>query len=228
MKTAHARQLSVALLACVAACSDRDRAPLVPVADDTPSLARSGADGSTAQAGTPRGKKIPDQYIVVLRDGASADETAKRNDVAAQRGSGVRVYIVGSGIRTSHGEFDGPYGTNRAVHGYEFVDGDAVAEDCNGLGTHLAGLAGGATYGVAKGATLVSVRVFSCSGSGAYRRSEPVRTRAQTAGSTAGARLTVRRAPAVASPTVLRSRSDSYRSTDSVTASSNRITSSAP
>src|SRR3990172_9388422 len=36
--------------------------------------------------------------------------------------------------------------------------------DCNGHGTHVAGTIGGSTYGVAKGVTLVAVRVFGCSG----------------------------------------------------------------
>ena len=40
--------------------------------------------------------------------------------------------------------------------------------DCQGHGTHVAGLAGGRTYGAAKDATLYSVRVLSCSGSGSF------------------------------------------------------------
>ena len=45
------------------------------------------------------------------------------------------------------------------------MDG-GTADDCNGHGTHVAGTVGGMTYGVAKGVTLVAVRVLSCSGSG--------------------------------------------------------------
>ena len=40
--------------------------------------------------------------------------------------------------------------------------------DCNGHGTHVSGTIGGATYGVAKGISLVAVRVLDCSGSGSY------------------------------------------------------------
>ena len=54
--------------------------------------------------------------------------------------------------------------------GYDPVDvlrnDNRRGEDCQGHGTHVAGLAGGATHGVAKGATLHSVRVLDCSGYG--------------------------------------------------------------
>ena len=76
-------------------------------------------------------------------------------------GKGVTIYILDTGVRMSHKEFGG-----RAVSGYDFVDKDADASDCHGHGTHVAGTAGGTAYGVAKGATVVSVRVLDCNGSG--------------------------------------------------------------
>jgi len=75
-------------------------------------------------------------------------------------GAGVKAYIIDTGIRASHNEFGG-----RVVQGTDTVDGGA-ADDCNGHGTHVAGTAGGATYGIAKSVTLVAVRVLNCSGSG--------------------------------------------------------------
>jgi hypothetical protein len=83
-------------------------------------------------------------------------------------GAGVSIYIIDTGIRYDHPEFGG-----RASYGYDFVleeDPDNTdpsqepGDDCVGHGTHVAGTAGGATYGVAKGARLISVRVFGCSG----------------------------------------------------------------
>jgi len=75
-------------------------------------------------------------------------------------GAGVTAYIIDTGIRFGHSEFG-----LRAVSGFDAVDGGA-ADDCNGHGTHVAGTVGGTTYGVAKGVTLVPVRVLNCSGSG--------------------------------------------------------------
>ncbi len=82
-------------------------------------------------------------------------------------GSGVRVYVLDTGIRLDHREFGG-----RAISGWDFIDNDADASDCHGHGTHVAGTVGGgwngAGVGVAKGATLISVRVLGCTGSGTY------------------------------------------------------------
>lgn len=75
-------------------------------------------------------------------------------------GTGVKVYIIDTGIRFDHAEFSG-----RASSGFDAVDGGA-ADDCHGHGTHVAGTVGGTTYGVAKNVTLVAVRVLNCSGSG--------------------------------------------------------------
>lgn len=76
-------------------------------------------------------------------------------------GAGVTAYIIDTGIRISHNQFGG-----RASNGYDFIDNDATANDCNGHGTHVAGTIGGSTYGVAKAVALVAVRVLNCSGSG--------------------------------------------------------------
>jgi len=76
-------------------------------------------------------------------------------------GAGVTVYVVDSGIRFSHSEYRG-----RVRSGYDFVDLDSDASDCGGHGTHVAGTVGGQTYGVAKGVSMVSLRVWDCGNSG--------------------------------------------------------------
>ena len=42
----------------------------------------------------------------------------------------------------------------------------SVSDDCNGHGTHIASVAAGNIYGVAKDADIISVRVLDCSGAG--------------------------------------------------------------
>ena len=82
-------------------------------------------------------------------------------------GTGVKAYIVDSGIRASHQEFGG-----RVILGPDFVTDDPgnphpdTSLDCFGHGTHVAGVVGGATFGVAKNVTLVAVRVLNCQGAG--------------------------------------------------------------
>jgi subtilisin family serine protease len=72
-------------------------------------------------------------------------------------GSGVRAYVIDTGIRTTHTQFGG-----RASAVYDVNGGNG--QDCNGHGTHVAGTIGGSTYGVAKSALLRGVRVFGCGG----------------------------------------------------------------
>ncbi|MCI3933174.1 S8 family peptidase [Streptomyces sp. AN091965] len=76
-------------------------------------------------------------------------------------GAGVTVYVIDTGVRTTHSEFGG-----RARSGFDFVDNDPIAEDGNGHGTHVAGTIAGTKYGVAKKAKVVGVRVLNNQGSG--------------------------------------------------------------
>lgn len=75
-------------------------------------------------------------------------------------GSGVRAYIIDTGVDAAHAEFEG-----RASNVYDAFGGNG--NDCNGHGTHVAGTVGGKTYGVAKKAYIRGVRVLDCAGSGA-------------------------------------------------------------
>jgi subtilisin family serine protease len=76
-------------------------------------------------------------------------------------GTGVKAYVLDTGIRRSHTDFGG-----RAIVGYDAVTAGGSANDCHGHGTHVAGTIGGSKYGVAKAVTLVAVRVLNCFGSG--------------------------------------------------------------
>ncbi|KAK4204619.1 peptidase S8/S53 domain-containing protein [Triangularia verruculosa] len=75
-------------------------------------------------------------------------------------GQGIRVYVLDTGIRTSHVEFEG-----RAVWGANYITGSPNTDEY-GHGTHVAGTVAGKTYGVAKKATVVAVKVLDKNGSG--------------------------------------------------------------
>jgi subtilisin family serine protease len=78
-------------------------------------------------------------------------------------GLGVTVYVFDTGISRTHPEFGG-----RVQVGRSFIPFTSLydTEDCNGHGTHVAGIIGASTYGVAKRVSLVPLRMMSCDGTG--------------------------------------------------------------
>ena len=80
---------------------------------------------------------------------------------ASAYGAGVDVYVVDTGVSTTHTDFSG-----RLRSGFSAINDGRGSNDCNGHGTHVAGTAAGTTYGVAKAASIIPVRVLDCAGSG--------------------------------------------------------------
>merc|ERR1712038_1595804 len=84
-------------------------------------------------------------------------------------GKGVHVYVLDTGIRTTHDEFEG-----RAVPTLDVTVGrvercngrSSCARDNDGHGTHCAGTIAGKTFGVAKEAIVHAVKVLGDDGSG--------------------------------------------------------------
>lgn len=76
-------------------------------------------------------------------------------------GSGVHVYVIDTGVRTTHSEFGG-----RATADYDSIYDGQNGQDCHGHGTHVAATIGGANYGVAKDVRIHAVRVLTCNGMG--------------------------------------------------------------
>jgi subtilisin family serine protease len=93
------------------------------------------------------------------RDVSLVDDTYSYEN----KGAGVDVFIVDTGIRITHDEFI----EGRAIWGTNTV-GDNNNNDCNGHGTHVASTVAGAQYGLAKNATVIAVKVLSCGGSGSW------------------------------------------------------------
>ncbi len=76
-------------------------------------------------------------------------------------GRGVNAYVVDTGILANHNEFAG-----RASIAADYVGDGQKGVDCNGHGTHVAGILAGKTFGVAKEARVHALRVLNCDGSG--------------------------------------------------------------
>ncbi|ROT39973.1 oryzin [Sodiomyces alkalinus F11] len=91
---------------------------------------------------------------------SNAEPGARKNYIFdTTAGEDITIYVVDTGVRIDHTEF-----TGRARWGTNTVD--RIDEDENGHGTHVAGTAAGQTYGVAKSANVVAIKVLDGDGSG--------------------------------------------------------------
>lgn len=79
-------------------------------------------------------------------------------------GTGVKVFVIDTGIRASHTQFVG-----RITCGIDLLGiGGSGCADTQGHGTHVAGIIGGTSSGVAKRVQLVDVNVFGNSDTAAF------------------------------------------------------------
>ena len=88
---------------------------------------------------------------------------------------GVMVYVVDTGVWAAHSEFSIP-GGSKVTFGIDFsepYDGGTAANPCSGTdnyaaghGTSVASVLAGNTFGVAKNAGIIPVRVLNCAGEG--------------------------------------------------------------
>ena len=76
-------------------------------------------------------------------------------------GAGVSAYVIDTGVLADNTDFGG-----RVAAGWTAIADGKGSSDCNGHGTHVAGIIAGKTFGVAKSASVVPVRVLGCDGSG--------------------------------------------------------------
>jgi serine protease len=97
-----------------------------------------------------------DRIDSISKDGSFTPNTAG--------GAGVRVYVMDTGVQGTNPGFDG-----RVLAGWDtFTNKPAGNVDCSGHGTHVAGVIGSSTWGVARRVTIVPVKVADCSGSAPY------------------------------------------------------------
>ena len=122
-------------------------------------LAWSQTPSALALASTP---STPDLSMARGEDFfVNAGLTLEPHAVLKRTGAGVTAFILDTGIREDHSEFSG-----RVLPGFSVINDGNGTTDCNGHGTHVAGIVGGRLYGVAKQVTLVPVRVMDCAGVG--------------------------------------------------------------
>ncbi|MFN8410852.1 MAG: S8 family peptidase [Anaerolineales bacterium] len=83
--------------------------------------------------------------------------------------SNITIAIVDTGVDLSHPDL-----ANKIVGGYDFVNNDSIAQDDNGHGTHVAGIAaavsnnGTGVAGVSWGARIMPVKVLTAAGGGTF------------------------------------------------------------
>jgi len=128
-----------------------------------------------------RGEIAPDVINAVNQTGVLPARAAGWD------GTGVKVGIIDTGVDHDHPDLGSGFGPgNKVAYGFDFVgddynasgSGDALIpvpdddpDDCNGHGTHVAGITGakeaapGGVTGVAPEVTLGAYRVFGCAGS---------------------------------------------------------------
>ncbi|MFD5815911.1 S8 family peptidase [Streptomyces sp. NPDC127038] len=124
---------------------------------------RSGTAGTSSKvaAASPVTRHVP--WNLDILDQRSRPLNGKLTTTA--QGKGVHVYVIDTGMDIAHAEFGG-----RAHLGADFVgprdSGDCFSESGIGHGTFVAGIIGGARYGVAPKADLVRVQGVLCESSG--------------------------------------------------------------
>ena len=93
-----------------------------------------------------------DQREKLAHNDPHSDETTYISGL--RQGTGTTVYIFDTGINTTHYEFGGRATWGMSAGGY-------VKADNHGHGTHIAGIVGSVSYGVAKDVDLVAVKTVN-------------------------------------------------------------------
>ncbi|KAK6347421.1 hypothetical protein TWF718_005262 [Orbilia javanica] len=111
------------------------------------------------QSTAPWGLQRISSQSAIAADGRNITELTYKHRFDRTAGTGVDIYIVDSGIRISHPDFNG----RAKILFSAFNDS---GDDKDGHGTHVAGTAGSLHYGVAKNSNIWGVKVLDDNGGG--------------------------------------------------------------
>lgn len=115
--------------------------------------------GYTQKGTAPWGLQRIEQRPKISTNGQSAAAVTYDYTYSLPNGEGVTVYVLDTGARASHDDFENRVEMAAQFGGYKLSDG-------NGHGTHCAGTIAGKRWGVAKKARVRAVKVLSDEGSG--------------------------------------------------------------
>ncbi|KAK6495053.1 hypothetical protein TWF481_003080 [Arthrobotrys musiformis] len=111
------------------------------------------------QSTAPWGLQRISSTIPIAADGRNITELTYKHRFDRTAGTGVDIYIIDSGIKISHSDFNG-----RAKILFSAFNDDG--DDKDGHGTHVAGTAASLHYGVAKNSNIWGVKVLDDNGGG--------------------------------------------------------------
>jgi len=113
---------------------------------------------------------IDNQVHIYLDESVPLIKADKVWTTLNNKGKGIKISIIDTGIDYFHDALGQGYGVNyKVIYGYDFVNRDSDPMDDNGHGTHVAGIvaANSSTLkGVAPEASLVACKVLDATGNG--------------------------------------------------------------
>jgi len=129
--------------------------------DSVPPVSRRQTSGTFGTWGERSVQSIKSSWGIDRIDQSNLPLNQRYNYPSAA-GQNVYAYVIDTGCRTTHTEFEG-----RAVHGISTCPGcENVKTDDQGHGTFVAGLIAGKVLGVAKKANIICIKALDSKGSG--------------------------------------------------------------
>ncbi|KID86183.1 serine protease [Metarhizium guizhouense ARSEF 977] len=109
--------------------------------------------------GTPIEQKGATWNLGRISNQNSTSEGESKYVYDSRAGEGTCTYVIDTGVDDTHPEFEG-----RALQIKSFVANSTVDDSADGHGTHVAGIIGSASYGVAKKTKIFGIKVLDSNG----------------------------------------------------------------